>query len=197
MLNDWYQAVLDIQAAPETTKDLAINVTTRLAEEGIITIYKENTSKTHISGKFAPGPQFQDASGYIASEFNHITLGGMDIHLESWVNEYGIVGLDHAKCPSCGHEFSSHSFEYMAPLKENIVNAGHDFIKTGMQQLISCPACETKNFARLWQTEPHLGFCNLAFTFWNWPPFADWKVNLPEIIANTLNHKIIVTYGRL
>ena len=128
MLTDWYQAILDLNAKPEDTKKLAIAVTSRLASEGIITIYRSDSPVTHITGKFAPGPNFAQASGEEPG-YSALNTGGMDICLETWINEYGIAGMDSANCPSCNFVFNTDTFEATAKLKESFVVAGDKFVK--------------------------------------------------------------------
>ncbi|MGH1349801.1 MAG: hypothetical protein ACRBBN_03195 [Methyloligellaceae bacterium] len=199
MINDWYQAVIDITASQEEAKNLAIEVTSVLATEKIITLYKPGQTLTHISGKFAPGPDFSFASGAAIDLRNHqeLNIGGMDIHTKAWVNDYGIIGLDSALCPVCKIELTTDSFDLLSVLKESFAEAGENFVSRKHQPRVSCPNCKTSSHVSRWKTQPHLGFCSLAFIFWNWPPFESWRINIPEIISQTLGRDIILTYGRL
>ncbi len=199
MLNDWYQAVIDIDAQPDQTKELAIEVTSRLANEKIITLYKPDHPLTHISGKFAPGPNFAYASGIaeIGNEHLDPNIGGMDIQMHAWVNEYGIIGLDTAQCPSCYTTFSSEQFDKLAVIKESFGTAGSEFVSNQSIPSVKCPHCHNQTQITEWYTQPHLGFSYLAFIFWNWPPFENWRINIPQIISETLKHKTVLTYGRL
>ncbi|MEM7620167.1 MAG: hypothetical protein AAF228_06845 [Pseudomonadota bacterium] len=198
MINDWYQAILDIETPLDQAKSIAIEVTSRLAKEGIITLHPEDLGKTHVSGKFAPGPRFHIASGQDGDGAQAYSFtGGMDVHTVPWVNEYGIVGLEYAKCPICGTEFSVENFDALSKLRSEFGKASDIYLKSQQFSLMSCPACGAEVMVRDWMTEPHVGFCNLVFTFWNWPPFHDWQINVPDIIKGTLGHNAIVTYGRL
>ncbi len=203
MINDWYQAVIDVHAPPEQTseqiKNSAIEVTSVLASERIITLYKSSQPLTHISGKFAPGPEFSFASGTAINLRDHIemNIGGMDIYTKPWVNDYGIIGLDSALCPVCKTDFTMDSYDLLSQIKESFADASQNFLSKKHQPRISCPNCKTSSHATKWKTQPHLGFCNLAFIFWNWPPFENWRINIPDIISQTLGREIVLTYGRL
>ena len=197
MQNDWYQALVVLDVPAERTKALAIEATSRLAKERLITIYEDQHLKTHVSGKFAPGPDLARISGYQDKDFADMNIGGMDVYVDSWVNDYGIVGLDQAICPSCNTEFNSHTFEQTAFLIEAFADAGKQFSEQRVLPSVTCPNCNANLPVNLWQTMPHLGFCNLAFTFWNWPPFDGWSLNIQDIISETLRYEVVLTYGRL
>jgi hypothetical protein len=44
-----------------------------------------------------------------------------------------------------------------------------------------------------------LGFGNLSFTFWNWPPLdkPSWKIDIPARVKEVTKHKLVSTYGHI
>ena len=70
--------------------------------------------------------------------------------------------------------------------------------QTGKAEL-ACPACKKKSSFTQWNSYPALGFGNLSFIFWNWPAFelAQWKFDIPGVVAEVTGHKIVRTSGRL
>lgn len=46
---------------------------------------------------------------------------------------------------------------------------------------------------------PTCGFGNLAFTFWNWPPFLPeyWKQTPAELIKTLVAHPCVLVSGKL
>lgn len=191
-MTDWYQAIVDTHADKQGSAELAMQVASVLMRSGLIDPLDDVVDFTRKSvSSFAPGPRF-------AEFFDHKTgTENLEIHADGWVSDYGIVGLEMAACPVCGTEISIQNVQELELIKAELVRASHQFLKTGDDVLLPCPICTGENLIKYWQTEPHLGFCQLAFVFWNWPPVQECRYDLVRFLGETLKHNIVFTYGRL
>ena len=50
-----------------------------------------------------------------------------------------------------------------------------------------------------WRFKPPLGFGNLSFRFWNWPPLdsPSWRIDIPALVRDVTGHRIVSTWGRI
>lgn len=195
-MSNWYQAILDTEASPDKAAFLALRVTTRLVGDGVIEPGAAlDDTDDRDSAEYVPGPRFAEASGEILRNLGR--SGAMEVHLRPWVNDYGIAGLELASCSICGTRFDQNCFDDMEQLKHGFSSAGAQFQSGRDRPIVGCPVCKAELEAQHWRTRPHLGFCHLAFTFWNWPPFEDWTEDVPGRIGGCLGHELVLTYGRL
>jgi len=195
-LSDWYQAIIDTKVSPDEAAFLALRATTRLVGDGVVDPGAElDDSIDRDSAEYIPGPRFAEVSGEAARPTR--LSGPMEVHLRPWVNDYGVAGLEMAACSICGTQFDRQAFNHIEQLKDGFVSASEQFRSGSTHPIVSCPACQAELAVQLWRTQPHLGFCHLAFTFWNWPPFEEWSVDVPGRIEGCLGHELVLTYGRL
>lgn len=197
-VNNWYQAILDLEAGPEEAKFLALKVTTKLMTAGIIEPASSAVVNGGTEGLYKPGKNFVLAcSGQGGTQRHDLTnLGGMETEVGPWVNMLGLSNLEAVSCPTCGTQYTPHNAATgIGDVIEGFSEASQQFYGGTHHPKVECPTCHGEIPAHDWQTMPHLGFCHLTFIFWNWPPFSEWDVDVPQVISDILNHKTVVTYG--
>lgn len=206
-MNNWYQAILDLEAGPDEASFLALKVVTRLTTAGIIA----PTGGTSLNGSgingsavngaahasYMPGKNFivacSGASGTITHDLENV--GGMDAETGPWVNNFGLASLEVVACPTCGTKFGSQNGADVSRILGGFVDASDAFYSGVRDPKVKCPVCFGDIPATHWNTVPHLGYCYLAFIFWNWPPFSEWEIDIPRVVSDALKHKIVLTYG--
>ena len=195
-MSDWFQAIIDTKASPDEAAFLALRVTTRLVGDGVIEPRADfDEDGDRDSAEYIPGPRFAEASGEMPQRMGQ--SGAMEVYLRPWVNDYGIAGLESANCSICGGEFDRNHVSDIEHLKDRFGRASAEFLSGHTYPAVRCPVCEADAAAQHWRTQPHLGFCHLAFTFWNWPPFQEWSEDVAGRIGCCLGHDSVLTYGRL
>ncbi len=195
-MSDWYQAIIDTKASPEEAAFRALRVTTRLIGDGVIepgVQFDDGTERD--AAEYIPGPRFAEASGESPQCAGR--SGKMEVHLRPWVNDFGVTGLELAHCSICDTELGRDYSDEFERVKESFGRASAQFLSGSPHPNVSCPVCNAELAVQHWQTQPHLGFCHLAFTFWNWPPFKNWNEDVPARIGACLGHGLVLTYGRL
>jgi hypothetical protein len=67
-----------------------------------------------------------------------------------------------------------------------------------MQQLYA-RFCGNASRLSNWHSRPPLGFGNLSFQFWNWPPLdlPGWTLDIPELVRQITGHSIVISWGRI
>lgn len=196
-MSDSYQAVIVCGVQPHESSALAGDVITRLAADGIIQTSADSYSILGNGIGYRPGPNVESLYKLGANEGAFWTLktNGVEVCTDRWINQLGFSCIDGFSCPLCAAFY---------PLDDHLV--ADRFVKAigsyldGRDELeVLCPACNAPATAPLWKTTPHLGFANLAFQFWNWPPLDgdSWKVDIPALIAQASGHDTLLTYGRL
>lgn len=196
-MSDWYEAVAvrAVDAARATM--LAQNVIEHLAREGIIESKLDSESVLGGDGGYRPGSRIADsyALGETESDFSELVTNGMEPCIGRWVNTLGFTCFDGFTCGECGEKFAPDDDLVADPF----VKAIGDFMDGVDDPTVPCPKCNSLASVRKWKTNPHFGFVNLAFQFWNWPPLGSdsWKVSIPTLIQEATDHDLILTYGRL
>lgn len=196
-MSDWHQVILDIEAGPDEASFLALKVITRLTTAGIIEPSNETDLNGEGTGLFKPGRNFAIACNGEGRTHTHdlSNVGGMETQAGPWVNMFGLASLETANCPVCATQFATGLATDITQMREGFNEASRLFCAGQSQPKVRCPVCFGDVPAKDWQTTPHLGYCNLAFIFWNWPPFNEWEIDIPRLISEALKHKTVVTYG--
>jgi hypothetical protein len=196
-MSDWYQAVAVCDVQPDESKDLADAVIARFVSDGIVQPIIDRESVLGGDGGYRPGPRISSLYKLLENEgaFWTCRTNGVEVCVNRWVNQLGFTCIDGFTCPACLTHFKLHDDAVADPFAKAIGS----FLDGGNNLDVECPTCAATNAVPKWTTEPHLGFTNLAFQFWNWPPlnYNSWRVDLPAVIEFETNRKVIVTYGRL
>jgi len=196
-MSDWYEAIAVCDVQADESASVAELVVSRLAADGIIQPVMDSEAVLGGEGGYRPGRNIQSFYNLSENEgtFWSLVTNGVEVCAGRWVNRLGFTCFDGFTCPSCSAHF---------PLDHDVVadpfaRAIGSFLDGGDDLDVVCPSCQTSDAAPKWKTDPHFGFTNLAFQFWNWPPFDSdsWKVDIPTLITSTTQHRVILTYGRL
>lgn len=196
-MSDSYEAIGVCNVQLGESEALAESVIARLVSDGIIQSTIDPESVLGRGGGYRPGPKVPSlySLGENEGAFWTLLTNGVGVCADRWVNQFGFLCIDGFTCPACLAHFK---------LGKNVVSdefgkAVGSFLDGRDNLDVGCPNCATSNAAPKWKTEPHLGFTNLAFQFWNWPPLNSnsWRIDIPAIVETETSHKVILTYGHL
>lgn len=196
-MSDSYERVVDIQVSAEDAPALGAQVVKRLRKLGLIT--GRLNERCVLGGKgYLPGPALAKLYQRAPREgkfWEMVTCGVKPI--TGWhFNEWALgEALDGFVCPACQVEVGPLDEEFREAVFEKV---GECLKKSG-PGFVACPICRKKNGLTNWICRPPLGFGNLSFSFWNWPPldWDSWKIDVPGIIRETTGHQVVTTYGRI
>lgn len=196
-MSNWYEAVGIRDVEPDDAESLAAAVISRLQSDGIIDTEIDTESVLGGEGGYRPGPSIPSLYRREENEVKFWTIrtNGVEVCARRWVNVFGCSMLEGFTCPACSTRFPPGDDLIAHPFYDAIGRylAGRDDLD------VLCPSCNTSHRAPDWKTKPHLGFTNLAFQFWNWPPLENswWSVDIPGLIAAIVGHNVLVTCGRV
>lgn len=200
-----YGAVVDVEAALDDARSLAQRVIERLIAEGIISqTLKADTNQR--KPRYCPGSRlaelFRASPVEQARQHRGLGFNGVEICAERLDRFLALPRFREVVCPrcsaNCAMEGQIAEGCIMHVWGDYFAQAFDYFIQGTGEPLVECPACGQCSPVLSWHTEPHLGSANLSFVFWNWPPFDSpaWKIDIPKLVAETLHHRTVVTYGR-
>ncbi|QDU57636.1 hypothetical protein Pan181_38550 [Aeoliella mucimassa] len=196
-MSDWYVAVAVRDVSSNRAELLAQSVVEALAGDGIIQSVLDPEAVLGGVGGYRPGPRIAEVYERLVTEveFWRLVTNGMEPCIGRWVNSLGFTCLDGFTCSECNQKFAPGDDSVAGPF----AGAIGEFMIGVDDPTVCCPSCGAAHSVRNWLTVPHFGFVNLAFQFWNWPPFgtSSWKVNIPAIVQEVTDHQVIVTHGRL
>jgi hypothetical protein len=196
-MGEWYSAVVDPSAEQNESEDLGKLVVNRLSSEEIINPVLENIPGFLKITGYRPGkriPQIYNFQGNYQF-WNNTDNIGMEVVTKKWVNSFGILFLEEMSCPQCCTQHTSSTEN----ITKDFVDAMGKYLQGDSTPLITCPSCHGQLPVKEWKTKPHLGFSNLTFVFWNWPPFdkRSWKIDITKLISDALNHPTVFTWGKI
>ena len=194
-MGDTYQAVVDVDANAEESVTLAQRVVERLSREGIILPTLDPDAVLGGDGGYRPADRVKIMfAGDPRNSFLRLSTNGIEVKTGRWVNVFGFPILSYFMCPCCGETFRvDHS------VGDEFARAADEFLNGVAKPVVACPNCLQESAAQDWPTKPHLGFAHLAFVFWNWWFFGDdcWTVDVPRLIAEELDHNVVLTFGKV
>lgn len=146
---------------------------------------------------YRPGPAVPDLYELEENEgrFWEMLTCGVEPSVGRWFNEYALGPVfEGLNCPSC----STHIASYEA-FGDAIFKAIGEWAEQSGPALTPCPVCKVQLPITEWRCKPPLGFGNVSFRFWNWPPLGctSWKVDIAGIVREVTGHTIVHTYGHL
>ena len=192
-VSDSYLVLLDPMATADDADERADRIRSALIAEGIMLA---ETSDCVLSGVgHPPGPRLRDlyepghGEGYPGEG---LLTCGVEFFTEKYVNSFGFVVFEWAKCPACDS-----MFEY--EIVEHFAQAYGTFTQSDEPPMVVCPSCSVASRAQAWTTEPPLGFCYLAVQFWNWPSFESfgWRESVPRMLWRAVGNPMLSGYGRV
>jgi len=197
LMSDSFERVVDIEVSADDAPALCQEVVDRLRALGIIT--GRLTKECVLGGTgYLPGESI--ANFYERekreSAFWELHTCGVEPTVGWHFNVWALgEAFDSFVCPVCQAEIGPQVEEFHDALGEKITEC---LEKTG-NALVACPHCQTKSQLTKWGCRPPLGFGNLSFSFWNWPPFDSpaWKIDIAAILREVTGHEVVMTYGRI
>jgi len=196
-MSDWYEAVAVQDVIADRAPSLSQRVVETLTGEGIVQGVSDPESVLGGEVGYRPGPRIEELYERYETEgeFCQLRTNGMEPCIGRWINSFGFTCFDGFTCGACLQKFAPDDDAVADPFLAAI----GDFIDGQDDPVVACPKCCVPISVRKWQTDPHFGFVNLAFQFWNWPSLESdkWKVSIPALIQHATGHKVILTHGRL
>lgn len=187
LMGDYFQTIVDTEAAREEAGLLASKIILRLAEQGII----EKTLRECVySGNgmgYPPGPNYRQVVD-VPDGCCDYTLGlvtnGLGVIIGRTVFHAGQEGLE-LVCPKCGDRTDG------GDRWDDAVGEWH---RGKGDALFACPKCGHAEPVTQWPYNPPWGFGSLGFEFWNWPPL---KASFIREVSEHLGHHTVLVRGKL
>lgn len=194
-MSDSMEVLVDVEATIDEAAFLERAVLNRFRDMDIIAGEANNDCVLGGEG-YRPGSAVPRL--YVLAErespFWTLRICGVEPHVGRHFNLRALGPVfEHFKCPSCDAELRNDSFKYAVV---DALDAWSDQSSAGE---VRCPICAVEHAVTDWHCKPPLGFGNLSFTFWNWPPLdsSSWKVNLARIVEKTTRHRVVSTHGHM
>ncbi len=191
-MSDWYFALIDTSADASKAQDRADRFVIDFVSRGIL-LSEANDECVYGIG-YPPGPRLNELYELEGQSFQSVGICGVEDIVGKYVNQFGLVVFDYAKCPDCRREFN-----FQSAISGPLGDAIGAFLQEDQPAMLRCPGCDVERKVQHWITKPHLGFCHLAIQFWNWPDFdaKGWRISIPELASNAIGAPLIVSYGRM
>ena len=196
-MSDHFQMLVDVEATSEQSANVVQLVIARFHELGLIT-GKANKDCTLGDDGYRPGPAMHEfyRVGKREGRFWELITCGVEPTAGRSFNQWALGAVcEGFTCPAC----EVHMEPYIDPFFKALGIAIGDWLKEAGPAIVPCPECHIESSVQDWQCRPPLGFGNVSFTFWNWPPFdrTEWKIDVVGIVQEVSGHNIVRTYGHL
>lgn len=188
--------LVDEEATLEESPAIMDRIVAALRERGLIE--GELTPNDFSEGKgYQPGPSIPKSYSPQPDEtlFWQSSPGSIEPSVGRAFNYWALgPSWEDAQCPKCRKMYE----DYDSPVYGQMVEAAGRWHEGECSAAVSCPACGGLAHVTDWPTTPPLGFGNLRFTFWHWPPFdaTGWQRDIPALFRELTGHRIVVTWGR-
>lgn len=195
-MSDNFVMLVDEVATLAEAQDLADAVVLRLRQKGLIA--GEATPDHVLRGVgYQPGPAVPKLYCPADDEgtFWELVTCGVEPCVGRNFNVWALAEVcEGFTCPSC-----STFFEYCKEFGDSLGAAFQQWYDESGDAILRCPRCSKGISITEWRCNPPLGFGNLAFRFWNWPPFEwpAWKIDIVALVREATGHPILSTYGRV
>jgi hypothetical protein len=196
-MSDEFERLIDIDVSLEDAPDVCKQVVERLRELKLIS---GGLSKKCVLGGsgYLPGPGIANTLrlGKGEHRFWELVICGVEPEVGRHFNHWALgEACEGFVCPACGEGIDPFDEEFGEALGEGLTK----WSKQASKAPVACPHCPKKTDVTKWICHPPLGFGNLSFSFWNWPPLdsASWKIDIPALVKEITGHTIVRTYGHL
>lgn len=186
-MGDWYETIVDPVVGSDDAPALAERVVAALVSAGFL---KPERSDCTVGGSgYPPAPGVFRYLRGTDTLLMDLRTNGLDVVSKRSVHL--TVNLERLACPACGVQVD----DLAGVSWRDAVSEWYE----GREGPIACPACRREAAVATWIHEPPCGFGNLAFTFWNWPPFTPeyWKSTPAEFIEAVVGHACVRVSGKL
>ncbi|MFF0739025.1 hypothetical protein ACFYVL_01380 [Streptomyces sp. NPDC004111] len=195
-MGDWFQTIVDTEAAPEEAQALAGNILDWLIADGVVAAERTDCVLGADAGH-PPGTRFAEAVEDPDPELVNVWSNGLHVAVGRTVFDAGQGEPSAVTCPHCAAETSLVD-EYWSPIDEawdrfrDAVGSWAD----GDDEPVACPSCTRTAPVHTWLwADDYFAFGHLGFTFWNWP------VLRPEFVAEFSRrlggHRTVLLGGKL
>ena len=196
-MSDNFEMLVDTEVSLAESPQLAGLLVTALRDQGLIT---GDLSSDCVLGRmgYHVGPAARELYQRSPSEGEFWTalISGVEPSIKRSCNLWALgPSFQYIVCPKCNTKYDDLNGE----VGESIFAAVGNWDEQDGDTRAICSSCESAIEISEWHSEPPLGFGNLAFTFWNWPPLdsSDWKINIPQLFRKITGHKIVESCGHL
>ncbi|HVE42117.1 MAG TPA: hypothetical protein VNM14_19640 [Planctomycetota bacterium] len=185
---DTFQTIIDTGVRPDDADHLARHVVAFLAERGVIAA---NPSE---EGGYARGPRALEIAEATDSRPAHEAIPPSYSHLQIIIgrathsNDMSEARAPKADCPECGAMYPDDDPDESWEAACQAWLAGDD------DSYLACPICQVGGPVASWKYGSAFAFGNLAFRFWNWPPFRE---SFLREIRSELGHPVAIVRGKL
>lgn len=128
--------------------------------------------------------------------FWKLTTSGVEVSIQRSFNLWALgPACEYFICPNCHVKHIRSD----SPLWDRIFEAAGNWLGHNIDVNIACPSCGNGAPIFDWHSSPPLGFGNLSFLFWNWPPLdlPGWKLDIPKLVREITGHSIVISWGRI
>ena len=195
-MSDSFVMLADIDVTLDEATELSSVVLDGLRKHGIIGNHANEECVLGGTG-FPPGQKIADIYKVAKREapFWKLLTCGVSVRVERGFNEWAMgESCEGYTCPKCNGEIPPFDDDFI------LGDAIEDWYKNGSEGLgVNCPLCQKNSPLTKWVCRPPFAFSNLAFTFWNWPPFDDlaWQFDIPALVEDLTKHSIVHSYGHI
>jgi hypothetical protein len=201
-MSDSFEMLVDVDVSEGDAQELSAKVIEALVDRGLIVATANEDCVLGGMGYFI-GPKIKRAYKLSQGEgaFWKLTTSGVEPVVQRGFNEWALGPVcEGLICPSCRAKFM--------PFDEKLGDTfGDPFAKSignwmkGIDAASAClcPRCSATIPLTEWGCDPPLGFGNLAFRFWNWPPLrsSGWRIDICELVQRETGHRVVHTHGHI
>jgi len=183
--------LIDSDVSLSDAPSLADRIVTELRDRGLITGDLSQECVLGGSG-YHIGPAAQELYKLSPNEGHFWTLiaSGVEPSIERSCNLWALSpSCEYFVCPVCNTTHENLTGE----IGDSIISAvGHWHEQNGDTEA-HCTNCGKATQITEWQSKPPMGYGNLAFRFWNWPPFdaSGWTLDIPQLFHDITGHTIV------
>ncbi len=196
-MSDSFEMLVDVDATLDEADGLQRAVIDRFRTLGLIT--GELDPDCVLGGRgYHPGPaipQFYDRDEREGA-FWELRTCGVEPQVRRSYNFWALgPACEGLTCPACRTTVKPLNDEFGDAVGEAL----GEWDNESGPALLTCPQCSQSQTITEWQCHPPLGFGNLSFRFWNWPPLdlPSWKIDIAGIVREVTGHRIEATHGHL
>lgn len=196
-MSDNFEMLVDVDASSEDAERLANHVVDRLRNLGLISGSLSGDCVLGGTG-YRPGPKVPDSYVLEPREgrFWELRTCGVEPKIGRGFNMWALGPVcEGLTCTSCRFHIQPFDDE----LEESVGKAINEWLEQTGSALVRCPRCCQQRSIAEWECKPSLGFGNLSFTFWNWPPLnsSSWEIDIAAIVRDCTGHTMVRTYGHI
>lgn len=180
-MGDYFQSIVDPEATEAEAPHLADRVLRWLIDEQIVVSEPTDCILSKSRG-YAPEAAYVKATGGPDDWLFKFRTNGLEVVSARHFFYNGPTNFKPV-CGECGNRIER-TPEWSHAANEWYVRAG-----PGMLQ---CPACLVSRPVTEWEHDPPVGFGNLGFTFWNWPPLTTEFI---AALGQRLGHRVVHVEG--